>query len=937
MSMQFSNFDISKSGLSISLINIIPIEFVKRLIYYTENSSGTFDKKEFRWSFNNIHWSSWEILNQGNFTNINTDNKKYLYFNFRFIQSTSDSGDVSTITINYDRLSDKEILTLFTVVHVSPVIDNPNTTIVKTNADLLDNHNPDYYLTRQNHTGSQAIGTVDGLKQILYNLTNGINNGIQSGANEDLSGIGTFSRKEDQNLVFKTLYSPNGNVIITEDVSGQINFDVSISITDASVNELFNWNLSQDASIVRIDTYNAIQDASILLGGGGATAYDIIQDVSINISATGAWNGLTKTDSSIGLGGQVSSNILIYAIGTEPSSATSFIYESSINYDDPFWGGGYVINKIDDFFGFTQDWSTGISTKVGFLDVNPETSYPRVFKQPEIYYRAADNKETRLWMDNDEAILSYWFDYTDETLLYSKLRVHSAGIELKYENTVSNTLAWLTMSSSSYSNSFIKDGSTINLSFTMADGGVFSDSRTVSDGLKYLVDYSDNFVDLSLVNKKWVDDNLTIRDSSIIRLDAYNAIQDVSILSNDVSISNLYTKGIWDKSGNDIYYLDGSVGINTSTPSATLDVSGNINARELFNSNGILKIQPDVQGDVELFGDTSVGDTTDGREFIIRRQAAEGDTSLRIYINEWKDAIINGSSNLTFQAGSSLLYDAAASVRWRYSGASKLRLDMSDNATLKQYGLITAAAGDKYIQWQVDDATDQFVLDREDASILGFKINMPLEVDGSVGIGTSNPSHSLDVSGNINTSEKYLINSVDYNAIQDTSISLNINEINQLDASIVRLDNYNAIQDVSISLGGGDVNKAYVDASLGERDTSLNVIFAYDAIQDVSIALNSNFIPIIEMSDVNITIDSSWNNYFIKLNPTTDASVSFDQTTEGVNLTFENETANTIYFYSGVGAPTLKSKDSAVTLADQYGMVTCIMDGSSWYLSGDLT
>ena len=136
-----------------------------------------------------------------------------------------------------------------------------------------------------------------------------------------------------------------------------------------------------------------------------------------------------------------------------------------------------------------------------------------------------------------------------------------------------------------------------------------------------------------------------------------------------------------------------------------------------------------------------------------------------------------------------------------------------------------------------------------------------------------------------------------YQDIQDVSILININEITQLDSSIVRLDAYNLIQDASI--------------------------------------VASSYIPIIEMTDTNISIDSSWNNYFIKLDPTGDASVSFNTTTEGVNLTFENESANTIYFYSGTGAPVLKSKDSAVTLASQYGMVTCIHDGSSWYLSGD--
>ncbi len=59
-----------------------------------------------------------------------------------------------------------------------------------------------------------------------------------------------------------------------------------------------------------------------------------------------------------------------------------------------------------------------------------------------------------------------------------------------------------------------------------------------------------------------------------------------------------------------------------------------------------------------------------------------------------------------------------------------------DNQLVSVYGYITAAAGRKFISWQVDDTTDQFILDREDSNILGFKVNMPLEVTGGVQIGT---------------------------------------------------------------------------------------------------------------------------------------------------------------------------------------------------------
>jgi hypothetical protein len=50
------------------------------------------------------------------------------------------------------------------------------------------------------------------------------------------------------------------------------------------------------------------------------------------------------------------------------------------------------------------------------------------------------------------------------------------------------------------------------------------------------------------------------------------------------------------------------------------------------------------------------------------------------------------------------------------------------NPYIRQSGYITAAAGADYIQWQVNDTSDFFELSRQDANILGFKINMPLNV-----------------------------------------------------------------------------------------------------------------------------------------------------------------------------------------------------------------
>ena len=166
-----------------------------------------------------------------------------------------------------------------------------------------------------------------------------------------------------------------------------------------------------------------------------------------------------------------------------------------------------------------------------------------------------------------------------------------------------------------------------------------------------------------------------------------------------------------------------------------------VDTTELSNKSGILKIQPDVQGDVELFGDTNVADNVDGKSLIIHRKAAEGDNTFKLFIDQFQIAKLESINSISFvTSGSSMLFDSpdASSVHFRSTTSfkTKLKLIQGDNAELLQYGNITAAAGDKYISWQVDDATDKFRLAREDANILAFVVDMPLEVNGGVQIGT---------------------------------------------------------------------------------------------------------------------------------------------------------------------------------------------------------
>lgn len=107
-------------------------------------------------------------------------------------------------------------------------------------------------------------------------------------------------------------------------------------------------------------------------------------------------------------------------------------------------------------------------------------------------------------------------------------------------------------------------------------------------------------------------------------------------------------------------YIETPIIRNTDGDTVTiqdhLDVTGIINSNiglnvpKVYNSAGLLKIQPDIQGDVELFGDTDVGNNENGKIVKFWRKAPEGNDYIRFYISANKTAYIHASNKLTLQA-----------------------------------------------------------------------------------------------------------------------------------------------------------------------------------------------------------------------------------------------------------------------------------------------
>jgi len=99
--MQFSNFSRLQEGSTITLYNEIPIENVGAVKYFKDNASGTFTKKEFRWSFNNVYWSAWENLTQSAISSIKTLGNYFFFLQVRYVKAVP-TANVTSFTLNYE-------------------------------------------------------------------------------------------------------------------------------------------------------------------------------------------------------------------------------------------------------------------------------------------------------------------------------------------------------------------------------------------------------------------------------------------------------------------------------------------------------------------------------------------------------------------------------------------------------------------------------------------------------------------------------------------------------------------------------------------------------------------------------------------------------------------------------------------------------------------
>lgn len=175
--MQFSNFSRIENGLAITFRNEVPLEKVASIKFFKDNASGIFSKKEFRWSFNNEHWSSWEILTQNAFSSINTHGNYYLFLQVRYTQTALGSGTVTSFSLTY---SESNAISATSPAHFHDDIETGDASAVLihdiiqhhtfatiTDASTLNGYPGSWYLDRTHHTGPILISQITNLQAIL--------------------------------------------------------------------------------------------------------------------------------------------------------------------------------------------------------------------------------------------------------------------------------------------------------------------------------------------------------------------------------------------------------------------------------------------------------------------------------------------------------------------------------------------------------------------------------------------------------------------------------------------------------------------------------------------------------------------------------------------------------------------------------------------------
>lgn len=145
-----------------------------------------------------------------------------------------------------------------------------------------------------------------------------------------------------------------------------------------------------------------------------------------------------------------------------------------------------------------------------------------------------------------------------------------------------------------------------------------------------------------------------------------------------------------------------------------------------IDSTGILKLNPNANGDIELFGDVDVGDGESGKYLTINRKAAEGDSYIALGVTSSENPRISASG------GSFVIFDTENGEGFAFgqnpTASTSFRFGSSyanANVPFRYYGYVSSVSTPKYVQFKVSQ-TGNLELSRQDTNINYFDVKFPM-------------------------------------------------------------------------------------------------------------------------------------------------------------------------------------------------------------------
>lgn len=195
-SMQYQFNERYEYVKTVEFLNSLPLVNVERIRYYKEEDvTGSFTKIEFRYSWDNVIWSHWNTLTQGNLSSIQFRDNPEFYLHIKYSRAGVGAGNIQRWYLFYD-----------SNIPTPPVPPSDSSL----DANTLGGQPPSYYLNRENFFGPYTDLEI---------------------SNIDSSGIGVYSHRVDTSMgsefYFKKIQG-SSNILISDSSSGQIIIDASI-------------------------------------------------------------------------------------------------------------------------------------------------------------------------------------------------------------------------------------------------------------------------------------------------------------------------------------------------------------------------------------------------------------------------------------------------------------------------------------------------------------------------------------------------------------------------------------------------------------------------------------------------------------------------------------------------------------------------------------